>query len=330
MKRAFASMLLGCLLSQAAWAADSCAVGPWPAGVPDGSIELVEFQIMDLALSKPDKPMPWGSVLAPAGWKSSPGMRWSQRAMCARNAQNDRWTIETADGSARVSLLPQELWKIRPIWGDRGTASNCEMRPYAGVDLFLLDLAGRLAASARDKTPLDRPDILASRNPDDARRAREELFEEGISAAELRFKFESKAGTRDAILISIVTVTGTHPYIPEKDRHGLSAPSLFASFADGQFDARLIETIRRSFFANSNWAWSQWQQRMRDSKSEPVNDKMREAMVERSNDVRPVGTAFAFGGLTFTATSAPDVWRDGAGRYFLFPEGALPPACTGS
>jgi hypothetical protein len=22
------------------------------------------------------------------------------------------------------------------------------------------------------------------------------------------------------------------------------------------------------------------------------------------------------------------VWRDGAGRYFLFPEGALPPACT--
>jgi hypothetical protein len=330
MKRAVASMLLACLLSQVAWAEDSCAVGPWPAGVPDGSIELAEFPIMDLTLSKPDKPMPWGSVLAPAGWKSSPGMRWSQRESCARDAQNSRWTVEASDGSARISVLPQEYWKVRTRWGNQGTASSCEIRPYTSTDAFLLDLAGRLASSARDKTPRDRPDILGARSPEDAMRARLEMFEEGVSAAELRFTFESKDGPRDAILISIVTITGTAPGIPERDTHGSSAPSLFASFPAGRLDARLVETIRRSFVANSNWSWSQWQKRMRDLKLEPLDEKMREAMIERSNDVRPVGKSYTFGGLAFTATSAPDVWRNEAGRYFQFPEGALPPACTGS
>lgn len=328
MKRAVAPLLLACLASQAAWAADSCTVGPWPAGVPDGAIELAEFPIMDLVLSKPEKPMPWGSILAPIGWKSSDGMRWVQRTACARNAQNDRWTVEAADGSARVSLLPQEYWKIRPRWGDQGTSSNCEMRPYTSTDAFLLDLAGRLATSARDKSAQDRPDILAQRSREDVQRARMERFEEGVSAAELRFTFESNAGPRDAILISIVTITGTAPGIPERDTHGSSAPSLYASFPAGQLDARLVETIRRSFFFNSNWHWSQWQQSMRDLKVETLDAKIREAMVERPNDVRPVGKSYTFGGLTFTATSAPDVWRNEAGRYFLFPEDALPPACT--
>ena len=327
MKRAVAPLLLACLASQAAWAADSCAVGPWPAGVPDGSIELAEFQIMDLALSKPDQPMPFGSILAPAGWKSSDGMRWSQRESCARNAQNSRWTVEATDGSARISVLPQEAWKLR-AWPGSATASSCDPRPYAQVDAFLLDLASRLTTSARGMKPRDRPDILGARSPEDAMRARLERFEEGVSAAELRFTFESNDGPRDAILISIVTITGTAPGIPERDTHGSSAPSLFASFPAGRVDARLVETTRRSFVANSNWSWSQWQKRMRDLKLEPLDEKMREAMIERSNDVRPVGKSYTFGGLTFTATSAPDVWRNEAGRYFLFPEGALPPGCT--
>ena len=306
----------------------SCEVGPWPSGVPEGSIELAEYPILDLALSKPDKPMPWGSVLAPADWTSSDGMRWSQRASCARNAQDSRWTLEAADGSVRISLLPQESWKIRPRWGDQGTASSCEMRSYMSADKFLLDLAGRLATSAREQTTRDRPDILASRSPEDARKAREEQFEEGISAAELRFRFTSNGGPRDAILISIVTVTGTAPFIPERDVHGSSAPSLFASFAAGQLDPRLVETIRRSFFFNSNWYWSQWQQQMRDAKIEPGDQKMRDAMVERMNEFRPVGKPRVLGGRAFTDTGIPDVWRSDAGRYFLFPEGAVPSTCT--
>lgn len=330
MIRAFTAMLLGCLLSHAAWAADSCAAGPWPSGVPEGSIEFAEYHVVDLAISKPGEPTPWGSVLAPVGWTSSPGIRWSQRASCGRNAQNDRWKIAAPDGTATLSLLPQETWKVRPRFGGGSTASSCEARPYQHAESFLQDLVARLATSAREIKPRSRPDILESRSPEEAQRARNEFFEASISAAELQFTFTSKDGPRDAVLISIVTMTESAPGIPERDVHGSSAVSLFASFPTGKIDARLVETIRRSGFRNANWFWKPWQQRMRDMNVEPLDETMREAMAERSNDVRPLGKAHTFGGFTFTATSAPDLWRDASGRYFLFPEGAVPPSCTGT
>jgi hypothetical protein len=328
--RACAALLLGCLLSQAALAADGCAVGPWPTGVPEGSIEFAEYQIIDLALSKPGEPMPWGSVLAPVGWGSSPGMRWSRRTSCARNSQDHRWTIEAPDRTARITLLPEETWKILRRFGGSSTASSCEVRPYDNTESFLQDLVARLASSAREVKHRSRPDILASRSPEEAETARNEFFEAKISAAELQFTFTSKDGPRDAVLISIVTMTESAPGIPERDVHGSSAVSLFASFPTGKMDARLVEAIRRSGFRNANWYWKPWQQRMREMKLAPLDEKMREAMAERANDVRPLGKAHSFGGFTFTATSAPDLWRDASGRYFLFPEGALPPACAGT
>jgi hypothetical protein len=323
-----ATLLLFLLVAHAASAAERCAVGAWPSGVPPGSIELAEYPIVDRALSRPGKAVPWGSVLAPTGWTASDGMAWSQRYACSRTAQDDRWTLASPDGAVQISLLPEERWKIQPRFPGGGTASSCEQRPYERAESFLLDILKRLTIPARSLTPRERPDILASRSPAEVQRARYEFFEEGISAAELSFKFKSKSGPRDALLISIVTVTGTSPYIPEQDVHGASAVTLLASFPEGKFDARLVETIRRSGFFNSNWSRIQWQRMMRDARIEPGDTKMKEAMTERPDDDRPLGKSQLLGGQTFTEAGVADVWRTDAGRYFLFPAGALPSGCA--
>jgi hypothetical protein len=290
----------------------NCAAGPWPSGVPAGAIELAEYPITDLALSKPGQPLPWGSVLAPISWKASPGMRWSEHNSCSRTAQKDRWTVEAGDGSARVSLLPEERWIVSGVYLS-GPFSSCPLRSYFSAAPFLSDMVARLAASARGIEVRDRPDILGKRTPEEIAQARIQLRERLTTAAELQFSFTTRDGPRDALLISIVTMTEPEPTIPERDYYGTSRITLYASFPAGQLNRRLIETIRGSGFFNSNWSWKQGQPK--------------QAMADRPNDVRPLGKAVSFGGLQFTSTGVPDVWRSAAGRFYLFPVGAVPASC---
>lgn len=300
----------------AAVTASGICVAP---GVPQGTIELREFSILDLDLSSKDRPLAFVSVLAPKDWTSEGGLRWVLDAPCGVE-QRVEWRVASPDSATSVAILPAERWTVssRPP-----QFSRCPSRNVHSADAYSAEVLDALKLTHRVEAVRERQDIvaqfasvLASYGTQQQTRA---------SAAETRIVLGEGAERRDGLMIAAMVVVTPAPAIPEYESTAFSMPSLLAMAPEGRLDPDLIEAVRASALPNPEWS-DQANRILRGMETRPRPPGAEDLIPTPGASafpVRPAGPEAVFCGAKYTSAGTPGVFRSAEGRIFYIPGGAV-------
>lgn len=237
------------------------AKGPAKA-LPKGTYELQLLQIPDPS-GRMRSPVA-ARALVPAGWTAQGGVIWPAAAAqeCAEHS-TFAWSATSPDGKSTFELFPTELWQA-----SNTTQGPCMPGQFEDIQSYLRAFAQANVQGASNFQYRQRPDLLESQREDIAfmqNMINVQYADMGMrfwpDAGELTFTY-TENGTQ---MKGVIGATGRF-YLSQL-YNPLGGPPLMslsagtnytyaASFPAADFDANLVEVMRKSVKPDYTWAYN--------------------------------------------------------------------------
>lgn len=223
--------------------------------LPKGSYQMQVALIPDSSTGAPA-----ARTLVPAGWKSEGAMQWANSPGCSDPAVF-AWSATSPDGKSTFELFPNEVWQA-----SNSIQVQCQYGEHQNMQSYLTAYVQNHVQGARDFQYRERPDLLEPQREDIAFKM--QLINNGGTgmrfwpdAGELTFTYKDNGTAMKGV------VGGTARFYLSQASNPLGGPPMMsisaqtnstyaASFPTADFDANLVEAMRKSVKLDVKWASS--------------------------------------------------------------------------
>jgi hypothetical protein len=229
--------------------------------LPKGTYQLQLLQIPDPS-GRMKSPIA-ARILVPAGWKAEGGVIWPAGAAqnCAEHSAF-AWAATSPDGKSSFELFPTELWQA-----SNSLQTNCKPAQFQDIRSYLTAYAQANVQGATNFKYRERPDLLeAQREVIESLKmlVNNQYADNGVrfwpDAGELTFTYTENGTPMKGVIGATGRFYAGQAYNP------LGGPPLMtltaqtnytyaASAPAADFDAQLVEMIRRSVKPDYTWAY---------------------------------------------------------------------------
>lgn len=280
-----AMALAAALSAGPAWAQTTTAKPPaakvtGPAKpLPKGSYQMQVATIPDSNTRAPA-----ARVLVPAGWTSQGFMQWTNTPPGCADPAVFAWSATSPDGKSMFQLFPNELWTF-----SNTTQSPCTYGEFMDMQSYLTAFVQQNVRGASNLQYRQRPDLLEPQREDIA------FKQQIVNNSGLGMRFWPDAGeltftyTENGVRMKGV-IGGTGRFYLNELYNPLGGPPLrglnaqtnstyAASFPADEFDAQLVEGMRKSVKLDNAWAAKYMDLLLRMSNAQTQGVKDRAAII---------------------------------------------------
>jgi len=237
------------------------AAQPKPAGTAGPSKPLPKgvYQVQVAEIPDGMTGAPAARVLVPAGWKSEGAMQWTSGTPGCADPAVFAWSATSPDGKSSFQLFPNELWSFSST-----TQSPCTYGEFMDLQSYFTAFVQQNVPGATNFQYRQRPDLLEPQREDIA------FKQQMVNNSGLGMRFWPDAGeltfsyTENGVKMKGL-VGGTGRFYLNQLANPLGGPPLTglnaqtnstyaASFPADQFDANLVEGMRKSIKLDIKWA----------------------------------------------------------------------------
>lgn len=238
------------------------------------------YQVQVAVIADSNTRAPAARVLIPAGWTSQGAMQWTNAPPGCADPAVFSWTAKSPDGKSTFQLFPNELWSF-----SNTSQTQCAHGEYMDMQSYLTAQVQRNVRGAGSFQYRQRPDLLEPQREDIA------FKQQMVNNSGLGMRFWPDAGeltysyTENGVKMTGVIGGSARFYLNEAFNplggaplRGLNAQTnstYAASFPADQFDAQLVEGMRKSIKLDNKWAQNYMELllRMGNAQTQGVRDR---------------------------------------------------------
>jgi hypothetical protein len=225
------------------------------ATAPPGTVRFDRAIIVDATGF--EQPMAASTMFVPHGWQTQGGVVWGGEYTCT-NGYNVNWSATAPDGSASITILPQQKWESNN-YGAPPSTPGCGFAPHTSAQDYLASVVQRWLPGAQIIDYRARADLaqeLASYNS--ATQMPMGELRSWVDSGEVLFAFNDRGrdmrGSAAASVVFSLMRTSAGMGMGVMDAlTALAFPGYGVIAPKEQFNPEFFEALRRTIKTNPQW-----------------------------------------------------------------------------